>query len=79
MVGFQRCFEVSRDFALKKGAPTDDASLLQDVVQHCHDKLFLLEKLYIATAEGKAAAAKQTVILCEELVKRGVAREALVH
>ena len=61
--GFHRCFEVSRDFAIKRGDPTDDASLLLDVVKHCHEKLFLLKSKYIRTVHGKVAAEEETQIL----------------
>jgi HD superfamily phosphodiesterase len=76
-VGFARCYEVSREFALKRGETPCVSKLLEDVVQHCHDKLFRLGAEYMRTAAGVAFAKEQTSVLRDELYARGIPEVAL--
>ena len=72
-VGIDRCFEFRRAMGGGAGGGGDEAAVLADVVQHCHDKLLrLLPEGYIKTAAGRALAAP----LHEEIVRFVAAAEA---
>eukprot|EP00939_MAST-03C_sp_MAST-3C-sp1_P003107 g3107.t1 len=71
-VGAARCYATQKHFAALAGGPSDAETLLEGVVQHCHDKLFILQTKYMRTPKGVELANTRERELRDVLVAHGV-------
>lgn len=76
-VGAARCYACAEMFADRDGTPKDVESLMRHVVEHSHEKLFLLGEHYFRTDAGKPHAVEQTEELKRVLIDHGVSPRAL--
>eukprot|EP00940_MAST-03C_sp_MAST-3C-sp2_P001570 g1570.t1 len=71
-VGAARCFATQKHFAEVAKENFNIDRLLDGVVQHCHDKLFILSSRYMRTETGRSLAKGREDELRKVLIAHGV-------
>lgn len=78
--GASRVYACGEMFAMRDGTSTDPADIMKHVVEHCHDKLFILGERYFRTEAGTALAGEETKELKRCLIEHGVdPRDLALH
>lgn len=78
--GASRAYACGEMFAMRDGTSTDPVTIMKHVVEHCHEKLFILGERYFRTEAGTALASKETEELKSCLIEHGVdPRDLALH